>query len=74
MPRPSRPETLAVNDQEAADRIGLGRGSLRKQRTTRDPNGIPFVRVGRRVLYRVADLEKFLAGRAQRPDAQRGSR
>ncbi len=65
------PGPLAVGDREAARILGLGRGLLRKQRSTRDPNGVPFVRVGRRVLYRVTDLEKYLAARVLRPDAQR---
>lgn len=65
------PDRLAVDDREAARILGLGRGLLRKQRTLRDPNGVPYVRVGRRVVYRVADLERFLAARVLRPDAHR---
>lgn len=65
------PGPLAVNDREAARILGLGRGLLRKQRSTRDPNGIPYVRIGRRVVYRYADLEKYVASRALRPDAQK---
>jgi len=60
-----------VNDREAAKLLGLGRGLLRKQRSTRDPNGVPYVRIGRRVVYTVAALEKFLAARVLRPDAQK---
>lgn len=65
------PGLLAVNDREAAKLLGLGRGLLRKQRSTRDPNGVPYVRIGRRVVYRVTDLEKYLGARALRPDAQK---
>lgn len=71
MGRTSPHDPLAVDDREAARILSLGRGLLRKQRSTRDPDGIPFVRVGRRVVYRVADLEKYLASRVLRPDAQR---
>jgi hypothetical protein len=71
MGRTPLPDRLAVDDREAARILGLGRGLLRKQRSTRDPNGVPYVRVGRRVVYRLADLERYLAARALRPDAQK---
>lgn len=71
MGRTPAPDRLAVDDREAARILGLGRGLLRKQRSNRDPNGVPYVRVGRRVLYRMADLERYLAARVLRPDAQK---
>lgn len=71
MGRTPAPDRLAVDDREAARILGLGRGLLRKQRSNRDPNGVPYVRVGRRVLYRMADLERYLAARVLRPDARK---
>ena len=60
--------SLAVNRSAAAQMIGVSEALLRKQLTTRDPNGVPFARIGRRVVYRVDDLKAFLEKRVGHPD------
>jgi hypothetical protein len=67
--------TPAVLDNEqAATYLGLAGSTLTTWRCTREVQ-IPFVRLGRRIVYRLTDLDAFLAanidgapaGRAPRP-------
>jgi hypothetical protein len=56
------PHPLAVGATSAARMIGISPRSL--WALSRDPrSGLRSFRVGRRVLYRVADLEAFAASR-----------
>ncbi|MCB9840974.1 MAG: helix-turn-helix domain-containing protein [Phycisphaeraceae bacterium] len=59
-PEPSpRPFRLALRPDDAAEALGISR---RKLQDLTQPNGpIPFLRVGTAVLYRVVDLDRFLA-------------
>jgi excisionase family DNA binding protein len=50
-----------LNVQEAARLLGLSASTLNKLRVT--GNGPRFMKLGRRVLYDVADLEKWAAER-----------
>jgi hypothetical protein len=47
---------------EAAAKLGVTEGTLAKWRTTRRYS-LAYIKVGGKVQYRPADLEKFLAGR-----------
>jgi len=53
--------SLLITDQ-AAEYLGLKPKTLIKDRCTREI-GIPFVKLGKSVRYRMADLEKFVADR-----------
>jgi excisionase family DNA binding protein len=52
-------ETKLLTDREVARIIGRSRSTLQKARVY--GGGIPFVRVGGAVRYRVEDVERFLA-------------
>ena len=47
------------NSLNAADYIGIPANTLQYWRTT-GAQQIPFIKVGRRVMYRVSDLDKWL--------------
>lgn len=47
---------------EAAHVLGFAEKTLEKDRCTREL-GIPYVKLGRSVRYRLADLQKFIADR-----------
>lgn len=49
----------AVEDETAAVLLGLSPSTLEKDRAT-GHLGIPFVRAGRRVIYRLEDLQTWL--------------
>jgi hypothetical protein len=55
---------LAVRPREAARLTGIGTRLLWSQTAPRGP--IPCVRVGKAVLYRVADLQAFLEAHASK--------
>lgn len=48
-----------LSEQEVADRTGLSLSTLRANRFKR--KGIPYVKLGRSVRYRLCDLEAYLA-------------
>ncbi len=51
-----------VLTREAADLLGFAEKTLEKDRTTREL-GIPYVKLGRSVRYRLTDLQKFISDR-----------
>jgi hypothetical protein len=48
------------NNLNAADYIGIPANTLQYWRTT-GAQQIPFIKVGRRVMYRISDLDAWLA-------------
>jgi hypothetical protein len=62
-PTPAPPVKLTLDIKEAAAALGIGERLLWSLTAPRGP--IPCVRVGRRVLYPVADLEAFVAARKE---------
>jgi hypothetical protein len=67
------PGALAVSPEQAAETIGLKPPTLDKDR--REGHlGIPFVKAGRRILYRLADLQDWLRAHRIEPkiDLSRG--
>lgn len=63
---PQPPEPLSVSPNQAAEVIGLPSPTLEKDRRV-GHLGIPFVKAGRRVLYRFADLKDWLEEHKQTP-------
>lgn len=65
----------AVEDEIAAGVLGISPASLQKDRAV-GHLGIPFVRAGRRILYRLCDLESWLEQNCTTPisDVQGGAR
>ena len=67
--RPSRNDAeelpLLINEKQASKYLGVSLSFLRKARSDGSPGGRtpapPFVRVGGRVYYRVADLDQWVA-------------
>ena len=57
--RPTPPEPLAVDSKTAANLLKSSDASLEKDRAT-GHMGIPYVKVGRRVVYRLSDLDAWL--------------
>ena len=54
--------TELMKNEDAAAYLGLSEKTLNTDRCTR-AIGIPFVKMGRSVRYRLSDLEKFVADR-----------
>ena len=52
-------EPLAVDSKTAADLLNSTNASLEKDRAT-GHLGVPYVKAGRRVVYRVEDLDAWL--------------
>lgn len=53
-------ETLLINGKQAAKMIGVAESTMRKLRE----DGLPFVQLKRRPLYRPEDVRRWLASRA----------
>ena len=47
-----------LNEKEVAEMLGISLSKLRADR--QHSRGIPFVKIGKRVLYRFDDIEGFL--------------
>lgn len=56
-----------LTDEEAADLLGVSPVTLAVWRCRRRYD-LPFVRVGRRIRYRMADVVSFVERRTVRPD------
>lgn len=54
-------ERAVLDTEAAAHYIGLAASTMEKQRVA--GGGVPFVKLGRAVRYRVCDLEAYLADR-----------
>lgn len=65
-PAESQPVKLAVSERQAANMIGIGERTLRKLRNT---GQVEFTRIGRRVVYRVVDLDTLLQRAKEGGDA-----
>jgi predicted DNA-binding transcriptional regulator AlpA len=61
---------MVVDTERAAALLGLSTSTLAKLRLTGD--GPPFIKLGRRVVYRLSDLEKWLDGRCFASTSQYG--
>ena len=53
------PSTKLLSEKEVEKFFGLNYRTLQRERT--NGVGIPYHKIGRRVLYRVSDIEAFLA-------------
>jgi hypothetical protein len=61
-----------LSQREAALRLGLSPRTLERNRTSGD--GPAFVKAGRRVLYRPADLDAWIAARVRTSTSDTGAR
>lgn len=67
---PARPiEPLAVNEKTAAELIASSSSSLEKDRAN-GHLGVPYVKAGRRVMYRLCDLQCWLEQNRTTPLAE----
>ena len=62
-------EPLAVDSKTAADLLNSTNASLEKDRAT-GHLGVPYVKAGRRVVYRLADLDAWLRANRVVPSNQ----
>lgn len=62
-------EPLAVDSNTAAILLNSTNSSLEKDRAT-GHMGVPYVKAGRRVIYRLADLDSWLAANRIVPSSQ----
>jgi hypothetical protein len=62
-------EPLAVDSKTAANLINFTDSSLEKDRAT-GHMGVPYVKAGRRVVYRLADLDAWLTANRIVPISQ----
>jgi hypothetical protein len=72
MPHSTKPiatEPLAVDSITAANLLNSTNSSLEKDRAT-GHMGVPYVRAGRRVVYRLADLDSWLTANRIVPSNQ----
>ncbi len=60
---------VVFNDVQAARYLGLAPQSLRNLRHYR--KGPPYCKLGRRVVYKIADLDQYLAERRIDPGSRR---
>lgn len=60
--------TRYVRTREAAEMIGLRPQTLNRWRTEGSP--IPFSKLGKAVVYDVADIQEYVASRKQRSTSQ----
>lgn len=58
----SKPSTQLVDDPTATAFLGLAPGTLNVWRATKR-HPLPYVKIGRRVMYRMSDLEAFIESR-----------
>ena len=63
---PSNTSPLAVAPQIAANLVGSTESSLEKDRAV-GHLGIPYVKAGRRVIYRLSDLDAWLSANRTTP-------
>lgn len=59
-------QPLAVTPQEAATLLGSTESSLEKDRAI-GHLGIPYIKAGKRVIYRLSDLDAWLAANRTTP-------
>lgn len=64
--QPASLSKLALAPKEAAAALGVSVTTLCRDRSTAGLGGIPFARLGGKVVYPVRELESFLASQAQR--------
>jgi hypothetical protein len=65
---PTATEPLAVDSITAANLLNSTNSSLEKDRAT-GHMGVPYVKAGRRVIYRLADLESWLMANRTVPNS-----
>ncbi len=49
---------VSITPTEVAERYGLNKGTLANMRSKKE--GPPYVKIGKKILYKVIDLEKWL--------------
>ena len=67
--KPTATEPLAVDSITAANLLNSTNSSLEKDRAT-GHMGVPYVKAGRRVVYRLADLDSWLMANRIVPSSQ----
>lgn len=55
---------LLLNEEEAAEVLGMSRHFLRRDRISKDSIHIPFIRLGASIRYRFEDLETWIEQRS----------
>lgn len=60
-------EEVVFSERAAAHFLNTSQSTLRRDRATGHAGGIPFVRIGARVVYMREALERWLHEREQRP-------
>jgi hypothetical protein len=68
----SNTQPLAVAPRTAATLLGSTESSLEKDRA-KGHLGIPYVKAGKRVIYRLSDLDQWLTANRTTPEKQGGS-
>ena len=58
---------LLLNEKEAAVLLSMSTHFLRRDRISQNSVGIPFVRIGAAIRYRVEDLKLWIAGHMLQP-------
>jgi len=64
---PTRDRTRYVREREAAKYIGVTVSTLRSWRSKRSKNGPPYTRLGRLVMYPIAELDGHMRARMVPP-------
>ncbi len=63
------PSTSLLTPEQAAEFLGVTVGTLNVWRATRR-YPLPYVKIGRKVMYRAQDLEQFAESRIVSPEAE----
>lgn len=64
--RTQGPRKAYLNTREVAEMMGISAGMVIAWRRKKSPEGPPFVKVGKLVLYPIAELEKHFGGKVVR--------
>lgn len=63
----TKARTAPLTTPEAADYIGVKKHTLECWRSRQDKYGPPYIRVGRSIRYRIADLDAYLKANTVKP-------
>lgn len=63
----SSTEGQFLTTTQLADRLRISTQTLLRWRSMPDLNGLPFVKVGEQIRYRVSDVEAWIASREVKP-------
>ncbi len=63
----SKTSVRYIKETEVSEITGIARQTLKKQRSSRDPNAIPWIRLGKKMIrYNIDDVIDYMESRKVR--------